>query len=476
MGSFNKLWKLSTIVPLQKKVGSNTSLTNYQPVNNLSFLSKIVEKVILKQLQSHIHENQLLTSRLCAYRLEYSMESVILKITNDVLLSMDLQCVTPLVAIDLSAAFDTMNHSIMISVLERRFGITNNALKWFHEYLSDRSIAVEINGTISSELALPFSVPQGSCAGPVLFNLYISTLYQTLQDQGSRSEVIGYADDTSVYKSYPADIAEKESVTVEGLEVDIELTKKWMAENRLKMNETKTEYIVFGNNVQLAKCHHQGIRIGEETILKSNMIRLLGVHLDMQVTLKEHIKMKSAKVAYNLHTIHELRNVLSKHTTKSLVYAIVSSHMDYCNSVMAGLPMETLKPLQRIQNLAAKLVCRRNCLDSATETLKSLHWLNIEDRILFKVLCIVYRCVNKQGPDFLNEMFNMKETTQTLTSNNQNYLDILVTKCKSYGDRAFSVLGVRVWNMLPLDIRNQPTLLSFRKLLKTELFNKHYQK
>ena len=78
----------------------------------------------------------------------------------------------------------------------------------------------------------------------------------------------------------------------------------------------------------------------------------------MQVTLKEHIKMKSAKAAYNLHTIRELRNVLSKDTTKLLVYAIVSSHMDYCNSVMAGLPMETLKPLQRIQNLVAKLVCR----------------------------------------------------------------------------------------------------------------------
>ena len=177
------------------------------------------------------------------------MESVILKITNDVLCSMDLQCVTPLLAIDLSVAFGTVNHSIMISVLERRFGITNNALKWFHEYLCDRSIAVEINGTISSELALPFSVLQGSCASPVLFNLYISTLYQTLQDQGSGSEVIGYADDTSAYKSYPADSLAKKSATVKGLEVDIELTKQWMAENRLKMNDTKTEYIVFGINV-----------------------------------------------------------------------------------------------------------------------------------------------------------------------------------------------------------------------------------
>ena len=184
--------------------------------------------------------------------------------------------------------------------------------------------------------------------------------------------------------------------------------------------------------------------------------------------------MKSAKAAYNLHMVHELRNVLSKHTTKSLVYAIVSSHMDYCNSVMAGLPMETLKPLQKIQNLAAKMVCRQNRWDSAMEALKQLHWLNIEDRIQFKVLCMVYRCVNKQGPQFLNEMFKMKETTRTLRSNNQNYLDIPVTKCKLYGDRAFSVLGARIWNMLPLDIRNQPTLLGFRKLLKTELFKNWY--
>ena len=286
------------------------------------------------------------------------MELAILKITNYVLHSMDLQYVTPIVAINLSVAFGTMNHIIMLLVLEHRFGITNNALKWFHEYLCDRSIVVDINGMISSELALPFLVPQGSCAGPVLFNLYISTLYQTLQDQGSGAEVIGYADDTSAYKLYPADSSAKESAMVMGLELDIKLTKQWMAENRLKMNDTKTEYIVFGNNVQLAKCHHHGIKISEETIHKSNKIRLLGVHLDMQVTLKEHIKLKSAKVAYNLHTIHELCKVLSKDTTKSLVYTIVSSHMDYCNSVMAGLPTETLKPLQRVQNLAAKLVCR----------------------------------------------------------------------------------------------------------------------
>ena len=271
---------------------------------------------------------------------------------------MDLQCVIPLEAIDLSAAFNTVNHSIMLLVLECRFGVTNNALKWFHEYLCNRSIVVEINGMISSELALPFSVLQGSCASPVFFNLYISTLYQSLQDQGSGAEVIRYADDTSAYKLYPPDSSAKESVMVTGVEPDITLTKQWMAENRLKMNDTKTEYIVFGNNVQLAKCHHHDIKIGERTICKSNKIRLLGVHLDMQVTLKEHIKLESAKVAYNLHTIHELWKVLSKDTTKSLVYAIVSSHMDYCNSMIAGLPTETLKPLQRIQNLAAKPVCR----------------------------------------------------------------------------------------------------------------------
>ena len=241
MGSFNKLWKLSTIVPLQNKVGNDTSLANYRPVYNLPFLSKIVEKAILNQLQSHIDEHQLLTSRLCAYRSGYSTESVILKITNDVLHSMDLQCVTPLVAIDLSTAFDTVNHSIMLLVLEHRYDITKNTLNWFHEYLCNRSIVVEINDTISRELALPFLVPQGSCSSLVLFNLYISTLYQVLQDQGSGAEVIGYADDTSAYKLYAADSSAKESAMVTGLELDIKLTKQWMAKNRLQMNDAKTE-------------------------------------------------------------------------------------------------------------------------------------------------------------------------------------------------------------------------------------------
>ena len=104
---------------------------------------------------------------------------------------------------------------------------------------------MEINGTISSELALAFLVPEGSCVSPVLFNLYISTLYQTLQDQGSGAEVIGYADDTSAYKWYPVDSSAKESAMVMGLELDIKLTKQRMAENRLKMNDTKTVYCIW---------------------------------------------------------------------------------------------------------------------------------------------------------------------------------------------------------------------------------------
>ena len=187
-GVFAEEWKIALLKPLLKKIVMVLINTWYYPVLNLPFLSKVVEKSVLLRFNKHCDENNLMPDYQSAYRANFSCETALLKLTNNLLWVMEHQEVTPLVAIDLSAAFDTVDHNLLLSVLSKKFGVVNNALKWFDSYLRPRRFQVQIDDTKSKEIELPFSVPQGSCAGAVLYSAYTSTLQEVIQDlDGSSS-------------------------------------------------------------------------------------------------------------------------------------------------------------------------------------------------------------------------------------------------------------------------------------------------
>ena len=161
------------MIPLQKKKVSDFDFKNYRPVNNLSFISKIVEKAVVDQLLRHCDDNALLPDYQSAYRRFSSTESALLKVQSDILLNMDKQEVTLLVLLDLSAAFNTVNHSLLLNILENDFGVTDSALKWFQSYLSGRKQRILIDNSLSDVFNLACGVPQGTCMGPILFLLSV---------------------------------------------------------------------------------------------------------------------------------------------------------------------------------------------------------------------------------------------------------------------------------------------------------------
>ena len=350
-GSFHKIWKKSIITPLQKKVGQDTEYANYRPVNNLPFLSKITEKAMIQQLNLYLETHCPLPNTVCAYRKNLSTEHAILKILDTIYKNMDKQCVTLVLAIDLSAAFDTVNHSLLLKVLNKTYNIKETALRQFTSYLSDHSVCIQINNRISQELDLPFSVPQGSCAGPILFNIYISTLTSYLSS--SDCSILGYVDDNTISTCIDPNVQNNEQQVVGKLQNSIEKTKHWMCLNRLKMNDQKTNFIMYGNKAQLAKCSTNHIKIGEETIVGSDKINLLGIDIDKNLTFKEHIKKKCKIAMYNLYNISSLRQHLNNKTTQTLIYGLVTSHLDYINAIYSTLPASATKPLNRIQKFSS---------------------------------------------------------------------------------------------------------------------------
>ena len=381
---------------------------------------------------------------------------------------MEKQQITALICVDLSAAFDMVSHDILLDVLKKKFGVTNISLDWFDTYLRPRSAKVIIGESISKSSSLDFSVPQGSICGPVLCTVYASTLEEHIEEHDVN--ILGYADDHSIYDAFDPNVAFSEQGVISNLEKCLVSVNDWMNSNRLKMNTDKTEFLLLGSKHQILKCSTKSINVCENAVLSNPSIKYLGMHLDSQLNLKTHIREKCRVAAMNLHYIRQIRKVLTLDACHLLVQSLVVPHLDYGNALFESLPGTTLAPLQHIQNMAAKLILKKGKYESATEARKLLHWLPIVYRSKFKVACLVFLALKGDGPSYLSNLLSARQITRRLRSHNEEngvLLNIPKTIRKTFADRSFSVTGPKIWNALPSDIRLCGDFAHFKKKLKT---------
>ena len=473
-GVFCEQWKSAIVRPLLKKISLELILKNYRPVSNLPFLSKLLEKCALTQLLEYCDEHMLIPDYQSAYRTGHSCETCVVHLVDDILTNMEKQRITPVVLLDLSAAFDTVDHTILLNVLNHRFGICQSALNWFTTYLSPRDFRVSVGNSYSTKKQLNFSVPQGSAAGANLFSLYCSNLMDFLDKD---ILVHGFADDHSLRNSFKAGNKDMEVDSITSLERNIRKVKDWMSKMRLKLNSNKTEFIMFGHAVQLNKTFIRSIEADQDNIRISTEVRCLGMTLDSNLNFKSHCINQSRKAMLNYIHIRNIRQYLDRETCEILVNALIISHLDYGNAILFGTPSVTLGKLQRVQNLSAKLILRKHKYDSVTECLKELHWLPIRARIDFKVISIVHKCIYGVAPKYLTELIVFKPQNVRFTRQQLDNLLLIIptVKAKTFRARGFSFAGPYLWNGLPYDIRNIANYESFKKHLKNHLFVKLYK-
>ena len=406
-----------------------------------------------------------------AFKVLHSTETALLKVQNDILRAVDDNKSVILLLLDLSSAFDTVDHLILLSRLSHCFGIKGNALAWFDSYLKSRKQFVQIEDCQSSQRCLAHGVPQGSVLGPLLYLLYTSPIADIINFHSLQYHL--YADDSQLYISFKTDCFADLAQAKSSVELCVKDIDWWMTNNMLKLNQEKTELIVISSKFR-PKPAISYVSVGDEQILPKSSARNLGVIFDECCNMVEHVNKICKTSYYHLRNISKIRKYLTEETTEILVHAFVSSKLDYCNSLLYGLPKHMISSLQSVQNTAARIVTLTKKFDHITPVLIQLHWLPVHFRILFKVLLLVYKALNGMAPLYITELLSYRTCSRTLRSTDQKFLAVPKSRLKTYGDRAFSVAAPKLWNELPLDLRSLDTINLFKKHLKTDLFKKAY--
>ena len=463
-------FKNALVTPLLKKSTLDAQqLKNYRPVSNLPFLSKVLERIVLRQLMQHLEIHNLLEPFQSAYRKSHSTETALLRVVNDLLQASDRGEVSILTLLDLSAAFDTIDHEILLNRLQDVFGCTGVVLSWFRSYLSDRTQSVVVSGAQSAPSLLKYGVPQGSVLGPILFTMYTQQLSLVI-----KPFLLSYhffADDTQLHKS-----AQPNSISslVKDMSVCVENISDWMHANKLQMNGEKTECLCVGSKKKLEQVTTTSLSFANTTIAFSETVRDLGVHLDSHLNMDSHIDHLCKTLYFFLRRLGKIRQYLSVSAANKLAVSFILSRLDYCNSLLIGLPDSKLNRLQRIQNRAAHIVLRRPRRESSVPLLRALHWLPVKARIEYKVACQCFHChTSSTAPPYLSSLLRPYNPTRSLRSQNSALLTVPRYSLNSFGKRAFSVSGPTVWNSLPETLRVKNTLPTFKRHLKTHLFQKY---
>ena len=458
-----------TFPSLKKTKTDKEEFPNYRPITNTPFLSKSLERVVSTQTTNYLSENDLFAKHQSAYRLFHSTETAMLRVTNDLLREIDSGNEVVLVLLDLSAAFDTIDHTLLLERLEHRYGFGGSVLAWFQSYITNREQSIVVRDVVSTAKPLQYGVPQGSVLGPLLFSLYFAPLEDVIKAHGIKCMM--FADDTQLYLSISR--TTNRTAILTKLELCVKDILIWCTKNKLACNPSKTEIAHLSSRFKHCELI-PSISINNISIEPVPVARDLGITVDSHLTLNSHINSICKGCCLAIRNISRIRKYLNQADCEKLVHSFVTSRLDSCNSILYSLPESQLSKLQRIQNIAARLVTKTKKSDHITPVLRHLHWLPISYRIQYKICLTTFKALNGMAPEYISNLLQQHKPVRSLRSASQNLLSYPVPKSVTYGDRAFSVCAPKLWNSLPYHLRNSNSISSFKSNLKTFLFRKAF--
>ena len=466
LGVFPDAMKVSEIIPLFKK-GQKDLMVNYRPISLLITLSKILEKCMYSHIYKFVTNNNIFYNRQYGFRSGHSCEQAIQNLYGHILQNKDNGIKTAAIYLDLSKAFDTITHNLLLEKLEK-YGVCGVSNNWIKSYLSDRLIQVKCqtlscNTTkISNQYQIKHGTPQGSCLGPLLFNLYCNDLYLNVE----YCNLIMFTDDTTLYASH-----RNTTYLNHILQHDLLNLENWFAGNKLLLNVSKTYGMKFWDN-PVSNITELTLNLNEKPIPLVTNTKFLGVTIDNDLTWTKHINNIIAKISVNKNLIGRSRNLLSTHAKKSVYYAHIYSHLAYAITVWGNsVTSKQKKNIETIQKYCIRAISNKPKTFPTGNLFKSLRIMRFTEIIEYELCKLGFNLKEKLLPEPLIKLFeNCSKKTHPYSTRNKNLPNIRKHKSREYNN-SFLCKSLTYINKLNYKIKNSKNKFDFMKNYKQQIFN-----
>ncbi len=452
-GTVPTSWKLAKVIPIYKSK-EKSNMSNYRPISLLPSLSKILEKIVHHRLYSFCKTQNILYPNQYGFRPNHSTIHAISKFIANVQTYREQNNFTISVLLDLSKAFDTIDHDILIRKLDH-YGVRGLPLEWFRSYLTGRTQYVTYKNKISDFQNITCGVPQGSVLGPLLFIIYTNDLPNSM----NTSQCILFADDTTVYKSSPNIID-----AIVAIESDLANLYDWFCANKLSLNVSKTNFILFTPKTANQPINQETIKLGNQEIQRVNCAKFLGVYIDDELQWDKHIQYVSSRLNSGLYALNSVKKTLSTQNLKQLYYSIFHSHLTYGTILWGSVPKYKLKKIEITQNRSIRNIFNAPYNAHTTILYKKLNIPKFND--LYKIqlgkLMFDYSIINLPTP--LMEIFT---PNRDIHNHNTRYRNDPHSTARTYNaSKSFLHQGPKLWFELPVSLKNSRTIKSFTYKLK----------
>ena len=450
---FPSKWKDAKVAPLHKS-GPHEELNNYRPISVLPILSKVLEKHVHDSLSNFLHQHELLYRTQSGFRAGHSCETALVNMVDSWLNAIDNSKLIGIVLVDFKKAFDLVDHQILKNKL-KVYGINDEALRWFDNYLSNRRQQVMINNCKSNFQSISCGVPQGSILGPLLFLLFINDL--PLYTRNVHTDL--YADDTTLY-----DMQDSMKQIENNLQSALNNLHVWCKENGMILNSSKTKVMLVTSSQKRQRLERDvlDLKFNNDTLNSISNDKILGVFVDNNLAWTDHTKHLTKKIASNIWLLSKIKRYLSKDHRVQFYKSYIQPHIDFCSIVWGSSSESNKLKIFKLQNRACKVILDYNVND-LSEDMKSLKIMSIYDRLYLRKAKFMFKVYSNEVPSYISENFSLRSNVNTSI-----HLRSMSAGCfvppkprTEYFKHSMRYSGCLVWNNLPDEVRNAPTIDSF---------------
>lgn len=451
-GIFPESWKESKIVPIPK-VPLTKKCEEFRPINMLPVYEQILEVIVKDQLQVFLESNNIISDSQSGFRNRHSCETALNLVLANWKSELDQNKSVVAVFLDYKRAFETIDRNRLILKLES-YGIRGVEKKWFESYLNCRTQTTVFGGEESYAILNNLGVPQGSVLGPLLFLLYINDLVLNVK----YSSLNLFADDTLVSVS-----DDNIMNAINRINRDLEIITKWLQVKKLKLNISKTKFIVLSNRNTIEK-RSVSIKIENLNLQQVDEIKYLGVIIDNRLNFRSNVQFIIKKVAKKISFLGRLSNRLSIQARILVYKTIIAPHFEYCASILFLCQDGDLQRLQKQQNRAMRIILRCSKRTNISLMLDVLQWLSIKQRIYFNTLVLIYKMVNNLLPKYMSQKLHLHSDIHNYETRIRS--DYRLPKLtKSGTQNCLYYKGIKIYNNLPPEAKQATNLFSFKRYL-----------